>query len=135
MPIAILLAGCSDPVLWEETEADSAQSGTRITKIEFVRETCHLVTFSIGYFNDGSLPGYLKAGINAGVEDGYWPMIPELKVGHNIVEVQAGIQREARSQYSSEVAVSIEHINNNTWQGYVDRRTVEYQKDWDHDCR
>lgn len=135
LPIALLLAGCSDPVLWQEAEADSTGTGTRITKIEFVRETCHLLTFNIGYFNDGSRPGYLKAGINAGVEDGYWPMIPELKEGHNVVEVQAGIQRKARPQNSSEVAVSITHINDNAWQGYVDKRTVEYQKEWDHDCR
>ena len=134
LSIALLLSGCSDPMLWQE-DASSSEDRTRITSIEFVREACHLLTFNVGYFNDGSRPGYLRAGISAGVKDAYWPMIPELREGHHVVEVQAGIQRKAEPQNSSEVAVSIEHIDDNKWQGYVDKRTVEYHKEWDNDCR
>lgn len=133
--VALLLTGCSDPVLWNEAESHSAQNGTRITRIELVRETCHLVTFNVGYYNDGSRSGYLRAGINAGIKDAYWPDMPKLKVGNHIVELQAGIQGKAQAQKSAEIAVSIEQIDKNIWQGYVDRRTVEYRKEWSNDCR
>lgn len=133
----LVLGGCSepmDPVLWEEAE-DSQATGSRITKIEFVRETCDMVTFNVGYVNDGSLPGQVTAGINARVEDAFWPMVPDTKEGSHVIELQAGVQDKAKPQKSQEIMVSLEHINDNTWQGYIDKRTVAYEKDWDHSCK
>jgi hypothetical protein len=134
----LLFGGCAepvDPILWEESADDESASGTRITKIELVRETCDMLTVNIGYVNDGSLPGYVEAGINARVDDAYWPMIPKTKEGTHTIEAQAGIQDKAKPQKSHEIMVSLEHINENTWQGYVDKRSVSYEKEWDHGCK
>jgi hypothetical protein len=134
----LLFGGCSepvDPVLWQETAGEKSPSGTRITKIELVRETCDMLTVDIGYINDGSLPGYVQAGINARVDDAHWPMIPNTKEGTHTIEAQAGIQDKAKPQKSHEIMVALEHIHENTWQGYVDKRTVAYEKEWDHSCR
>lgn len=134
LPFSIFLTGCSDPVLWQEGDDEAAGEYTRIKKIEFVRESCNKLTLNIAYYNDGTLPGYLRLSPNVGVKGQQWPHLPQMREGHHVMEVQNGFQSDAEPVTSTELSVAIEHIHENTWQGYVDRRTVEYQKDWDNEC-
>jgi len=131
LPLIILLSSCSDSIVYEEKEESDL---TRITKIEVVRKTCNKLTLNVTYYNNGDLAGYLKLSPNAGIPKQRWPFHPKLSAGLHTMEIQNGIQKSAEPAYSQEVSVSIDHILDNTWNGYIDRKTFVYEEKWDNDC-
>lgn len=131
--LLINLYGCSKSVVYEE-ESESDLNTTRIIKIDIVRKTCNTLTLNVTYFNDGNLPGYLRLSPNAGIPKQTWPFSPKMKAGTHTMEIQNSIQNTEDVVYSQEVSVAIEHIIDNTWSGYIDRKTFSYEEEWSNNC-
>lgn len=131
--LSINLYACSKSVVYEE-DKESGLNSTRIIKIDIVRKTCNVLTLNVTYFNDGDLPGYLRLSSNAGIPNQYWPFAPKMKSGTHTMEIQNGVRNTEDVAYSQEISISIEHIVDNNWSGYIDRKTFAYNKEWSSKC-
>jgi len=133
--LSTVLTACSDPIVYQEADDNNNNSeNTRIIKIEIVRKTCNKLTLNVTYFNDGKLPGYLRLSPNAGIPNQLWPFLPKMAVGTHTMEIQNGLQDTEEVVHSQEVSVAIEHIKDNTWKGYIDRKTFAYEAEWSNKC-
>ncbi|HED15947.1 MAG TPA: hypothetical protein ENI64_03885 [Gammaproteobacteria bacterium] len=121
-------------VLWAEPEGNNGSTETRIMSIKLEREICNKITLEVTYYNNGDLPGYLRLSPNAGVPGQSWPIPLKMKKGLHTMQIQNGFQRKAKSVRSLELAVAIEHIVDNAWKGYTDRRSIGFEKYWTNDC-
>lgn len=135
------ISGCSEEnnshpmlgkVLWQET--DFVKTETRIKSIKLTHVACNKLTLEVSYHNNGSLGGYLSMKSNAHIQSQKWPMIPKMKVGDRTIQVQNGYQRGGKTAYSDELSVSINHYQNNSWRGYIDKVSIPFDKKWNHSC-
>ena len=146
--IMVYLSGCTDQgdvnrntphpmvgqVLWAEPTQNNENTDTRIISVKLVRDICNIITLDVTYYNKGDLPGYLRLSPNAGIPGQRWPMLPKMKQGLRTMQIQNGFQREAEQAKSHELTVAIEHIVDNKWSGYIDRRAIGFEKHWNNDC-
>ena len=146
--IMFYLAGCSGQgdeqrntphpmvgqIMWAEPKENSENTDTRIISVRLERDICNMITLEVSYYNKGDIPGYLRLSPNAGIPGQSWPMLPKMKQGLHTMQIQNGFQRDAEPVMSHELTVAIEHIVDNKWTGYIDRRAIGFEKYWNNDC-